>query len=82
MSAASLKTSLLGPLQHGFCQSHRRDGGKAGTTLPRGPQAPSSTLVHSAVNPVLLGQLGEVSMHWILDRIKELLLILLYVVQA
>ena len=28
VSAASLKTSLLGPLQRGFCQSHRRDGGK------------------------------------------------------
>ena len=33
----------------------------------QGPQAPSSTLVHNAVNPVLLRQLGEVSMHWVLE---------------
>ena len=62
MSAASLKTSLLGPLQHGFCQSHRRDGGKAGTTLPTGPQA----LVHTGPQCSESSSseiMGEVSVH-------------------
>lgn len=59
-----------------------QDGGEAVTTLLKGPRAPPNTLVYDAVNAVLLGQLEEVYMNWELDAVKELLLILLYVVKA